>query len=31
MTPEETHDAAEIIQANSHGALSDLRGILGVL
>ena len=31
LTPEETHDAAEIIQSNSHRALSDLREILGVL
>ena len=31
LTPEETRDAAEIIQANSHRALTDLREILGVL
>ena len=31
LTPEETRDAAEVIQANSHRALTDLREILGVL
>ena len=31
LTPEETRDTAEIIQANSHRALTDLREILGVL
>jgi signal transduction histidine kinase len=31
LTPEETREAAEIIQANSHRALTDLREILGVL
>jgi signal transduction histidine kinase len=31
LTEEETRDAAEIIQANSHRALTDLREILGVL
>lgn len=31
LSPEETREAAEIIQANSHRALSDLREILGVL
>jgi signal transduction histidine kinase len=31
LTEQETRDAAEIIQANSHRALTDLREILGVL
>jgi signal transduction histidine kinase len=31
LTPQETREAAEIIQANSHRALTDLREILGVL
>jgi signal transduction histidine kinase len=31
LTPEETRDAAEVIQANSHRALTELREILGVL
>ncbi len=31
LTPDETREAAEIIQANSHRALTDLREILGVL
>lgn len=31
LTTEETRDAAEVIQANSHRALTDLREILGVL
>lgn len=31
LTPQETRDTAEVIQANSHRALTDLREILGVL
>lgn len=31
LTPEETKEAAEVIQANSHRALTDLREVLGVL
>jgi signal transduction histidine kinase len=31
LSPQETKEAAEIIQANSHRALTDLREILGVL
>ena len=31
LTPDETRGAAEVIQANSHRALTDLREILGVL
>ena len=31
LTPQETKQAAEIIQSNSHRALTDLREILGVL
>lgn len=31
LTEEETRDTAEVIQANSHRALTDLREILGVL
>lgn len=31
LTPDETRQAAEVIQANSHRALTDLREILGVL
>ena len=31
LTPTETRETAEIIQANSHRALADLREILGVL
>ena len=31
LTPDETREAAEVIQANSHRALTDLREILGVL
>ncbi len=31
LSPEETRQTAEIIQANSHRALTDLREILGVL
>ncbi len=31
LTSDEIHEAAEVIQANSHRALTDLREILGVL
>lgn len=31
LTPEETRSTAEVIQANSHRALADLREVLGVL
>ena len=31
LTPEETHQTAELIQATSHEALQDLREVLGVL
>ena len=31
LKPDETREAAEVIQANSHRALTDLREILGVL
>lgn len=31
LTPAETREAADVIQANSHRALADLREILGVL
>jgi signal transduction histidine kinase len=31
LTPEETRETADVIQANSHRALTDLREILGVL